>query len=323
MDYKKIYDDLMRSRISIKEKRNREKKSGIYFERHHIVPISLNGDKSYAINSPNIVLLTAREHYLAHRMLWLIYRTREMGFAFHKMVFSTSPLQERRFDSRSYEAAKNAFSECQRGKNNPMWGRESSMKGKVPTSKGKKLEPRPYLTGDNNPSRREEVREKISKALKGKKKPPIKIKHREELSERSKGENNPMFGKFKSHFTDLKIFEYSSIDGVFIREWRNVTEASDFYKIDRRKIYNSVIGKSQSCNKSIWLYDFMGGKINLSDYLKLIKKVIEINGEGKILNSWESSSLACKDIGISPSLLSQIVNNKRIHKGRIFKFLEQ
>jgi len=72
MDYKKIYDDLVRSRISMKENRKADKKIGTYFERHHIVPISLGGDKSYAINSPNIVLLTAREHYLAHRMLWLI-----------------------------------------------------------------------------------------------------------------------------------------------------------------------------------------------------------------------------------------------------------
>lgn len=183
MDYKKIYDDLVRSRISMKENRKANKKIGTYFERHHIVPISLGGDKSYAINSPNIVLLTAREHYLAHRMLWLIYRTREMGFAFHKMVFSTSPLQERRFDSRSYEAAKNAFSECQRGENNPMWGKVSSMRGKVPASKGKKLEPRPYLTGDNNPSRREEVRAKISKANKGKPKP--------------KGEDNSAFAGYK------------------------------------------------------------------------------------------------------------------------------
>ena len=245
-----------------------------------------------------------------------------MGFAFHKMVFSTSPLQERRFDSRSYEAAKNAFSECQKGENNPMWGKVSPMKGKVSGSKGKKLESRPYLTGDNNPSRREEVRAKLSKALKGKNKSPMKIKCREELSEKTKGENNPMFGKFKSHFTDLKIFEYSSIDGVFIREWGNVIEASDFYGIDRRKIYNSVIGKSQSCNKSIWLPDFEGEKINISDYLNLMKKVIEINGEGKTLNSWESLNLACKDIGISPSLFSQIINKKGLHKGRIFKFLK-
>ena len=183
MDYKKIYDSLMTSRMAMKDERKIEKKKGSYFERHHIIPISLGGNKSYAIGSDNIVLLTAREHYLAHRMLWLIYKTREMGFAFHKMVFSSSPLQKRRFDSRAYEAAKKALSECQRGVNNPMYGRVSSFKGKIHPSKGKKLGPRPYLVGDNNPSRRKEVREKISLSQKGKTK--------------ARGEKCGVFGGYK------------------------------------------------------------------------------------------------------------------------------
>jgi hypothetical protein len=158
----------MEARLSIKEERIKQKKSGEYFERHHITPLSMGGNKSYGLRSDNIVLLTAREHYLAHRMLWLIYRTRKMGFAFHKMVFSSSPLQKRRFDSRAYDAAKTAISECQRGENNPMYGKESPMKGKPNISKGKKLAPRPYQLGENNPSKKQEVRQKISQKLAGK-----------------------------------------------------------------------------------------------------------------------------------------------------------
>ena len=158
----------MESRMSIKHDRIKQKREGSYFERHHIMPISMGGIKSYSLGSDNIVLLTAREHYIAHRMLWLIYKTREMGFAFHKMVFSESPLQKRRFDSRAHEAAKKALSECQRGINNPMYGRESPMKGKPCVNKGKKLGARPYQIGENNPSCRKEVREKISLSQKGK-----------------------------------------------------------------------------------------------------------------------------------------------------------
>jgi len=183
MNYSKIYDQLMKDRLHLKPARILEKKEGIYFERHHILPLSLGGDKSYALGSDNIVLLTAREHYLAHRMLWLIYRTREMGFAFHKMVFSSSPLQKRRFDAKAYEAAKIALSECQRGENNPMFGKTSWMKGKEPSTKGKKLAPRPYQIGDNNPSKREDVRKKISEANKGMSQP--------------KGEKNSGFGGYK------------------------------------------------------------------------------------------------------------------------------
>jgi hypothetical protein len=168
MDYQKVYNSLMSSRLAMKDGRKKSKKTGSYFERHHITPLSLGGNRSYAIGSDNIVLLTAREHYIAHRLLWLIYRTREMGFAFHKMVFSQSPLQERRFDSRAYEAARIALSQCQKGENNPMWGKKTWKEGMVHPSKGKKLAPRPHLAGENNPSKSKEAREKISKALTGK-----------------------------------------------------------------------------------------------------------------------------------------------------------
>jgi len=154
MNYLKIYNNLMKTMVDIKQERKALKKKGSYFERHHITPLSMGGDKSYAIGSDNIVLLTAREHYIAHRLLWLIYRTREMGFAFHKMVFSESPLQERRFDSRSYEAAKLALSQCQRGENNPMWGKEPWQKGK-PLSEERKENQRKKMKGrydgDKNP----------------------------------------------------------------------------------------------------------------------------------------------------------------------------
>jgi hypothetical protein len=168
MDYLRIYKDLMESRLSIKAERKKSKEGGTYFERHHIIPISLGGDRSYAIGSGNIALLTAREHYIAHRLLWLIYGNREMGFGFHRMLFSKSPLQERRFDSRAYEAARVALSECQRGENNPMFGKIPWQKGKPSINRGRKLNKRPHLVGENNPSKSDESRKKISKALLGK-----------------------------------------------------------------------------------------------------------------------------------------------------------
>jgi hypothetical protein len=57
MDYKRIYDDLMETRLSAKKERIKQKKQGSYFERHHIIPLSMGGNKSYALSSDNIVLL--------------------------------------------------------------------------------------------------------------------------------------------------------------------------------------------------------------------------------------------------------------------------
>jgi hypothetical protein len=61
MDYLEHYKKLIESRLKL----NRTKKDGVYYEKHHIVPKSLGGS-----NSPrNLILLTAKEHYIAHLLL--------------------------------------------------------------------------------------------------------------------------------------------------------------------------------------------------------------------------------------------------------------
>jgi len=216
MDYLRIYNKLMETTVAIKQERKALKKKGSYFERHHITPLSMGGDKSYAIGSDNIVLLTAREHYIAHRLLWLIYRTRETGFAFHKMVFSTSPLQERRFDSRAYEAAKLALSQCQRGENNPMWGRISPLRGRIVTEEQRKAQSEKMkgrMVGDLNPSKSKEAREKISKALSG------------QIREKTRGSKNINYGGKKV------LIDNGIIVGTFER-------LEDMLKIVHTSIYN-------------------------------------------------------------------------------------
>lgn len=75
MDYKKIYEDLILSR------KNRIVEDGVYYEKHHIVMRSMGG----LDNPDNIVPLLAREHFIAHRLLWLIHRNRQTAFAFRMM----------------------------------------------------------------------------------------------------------------------------------------------------------------------------------------------------------------------------------------------
>jgi len=61
MEYKKIYDQI------IEKAKNRSLEG--YKEQHHILPKSLGGDNS----SDNLVYLTAKEHFLCHRLLCEIY----------------------------------------------------------------------------------------------------------------------------------------------------------------------------------------------------------------------------------------------------------
>ena len=88
MDYNKIYNDLMFSRLLLKSKRIKEKQNGGYFEGHHIIPKCKGGTgtSTRPKNNPNIVLLTAREHFLSHWLLWRVYGDRQTSLAFHKML---------------------------------------------------------------------------------------------------------------------------------------------------------------------------------------------------------------------------------------------
>lgn len=65
MNYNNIYVNLIASRRNMK----RFKGDGTYYENHHIIPRCMNGSDEPS----NFVLLTAREHFIAHKLLTKIY----------------------------------------------------------------------------------------------------------------------------------------------------------------------------------------------------------------------------------------------------------
>lgn len=85
MNYEKIYNDI----ISKAKAEDRKKiKGGIYYEAHHIIPKCMGGDgKVSDRRHPNIILLTAKEHYIAHRLLALIYpNNQQLQYAIWMMI---------------------------------------------------------------------------------------------------------------------------------------------------------------------------------------------------------------------------------------------
>jgi hypothetical protein len=121
-----IYNRLCESRKGL----NRKKGDGNYYELHHIVPRWMGGKD----DADNLVLLTAREHYLAHYLLFLHYRDRSSAAAFHIMNESCN---SNNVDSKKYAEV-----------------REWQSKN---------------LRGENNPAKRPEARQKISNAVSGEK----------------------------------------------------------------------------------------------------------------------------------------------------------
>lgn len=65
-----------------------------YTEKHHVIPVSLGG-------TDDIVILTAREHYICHRLLIRMVKTpkakKSMGWALHMMLHQANPYHDRYF----------------------------------------------------------------------------------------------------------------------------------------------------------------------------------------------------------------------------------
>ena len=100
MDYNKLYSKFIESR---------PQPIG-YFEEHHILPISLGGD-----NKPeNLINLTAREHFIAHRILAKCFtgsKKRDMIYALNmfRNFNNKKDYQKYQITSRTYEYIKKEY----------------------------------------------------------------------------------------------------------------------------------------------------------------------------------------------------------------------
>lgn len=88
MNYQKIYNQLI-DRAKIRNLK------GVYFERHHIIPRAHGGNNK----KENLVKLTAREHLLAHLLLWKIHKDSSMACA----VWFMAHTRGIRINSHTYE----------------------------------------------------------------------------------------------------------------------------------------------------------------------------------------------------------------------------
>lgn len=187
MNYRKLYMRII-SHAKLEQKQGlrpssywtKYKFSNQCFEFHHILPKSLF--PNWVKRKSNIVPLTPREHYVCHLILQKIYSGREMVFAFWSICNCNKLIK---INSHIYEKAKVNMINCKKGKgtwNGKHHTEESklkisnSKKGSIPWNKGisrteefkNKLKiPHPWSNGDNNPSKRLDVRKKISESKMG------------------------------------------------------------------------------------------------------------------------------------------------------------
>lgn len=133
MDYKRIYDALM------KNAKDREIEG--YTESHHIIPRCMGGCNS----KDNLVRLTAREHYVAHALLYKHYRSTKLAHAWFCMMRCDSN-QQRFFTAKQYECARLAHSsvlkESMKGSGNKFYGRKHTEETKRKIGESNKGESR-------------------------------------------------------------------------------------------------------------------------------------------------------------------------------------
>lgn len=111
--YTKWYYDIV---TYAKLQLGRTKNNG-YFENHHIIPRSMGGTN----NKDNMVMLTAREHFICHMLLTKMTDNNGMRIAFGMMLNWSKKYKPNA--SKIYEYGKKCSSEAKRGINNPMFGK--------------------------------------------------------------------------------------------------------------------------------------------------------------------------------------------------------
>lgn len=182
----------------------------VYYESHHVVPRSLGGSDE----SANRVLLTAREHFIAHRLLYRLYPGRATATAFALMVNT-----QNRGHSKAYETARQQMSEGMRG--------------------------------EMNVAKRPEVRKKLVEnnvcTHRGKR----RYEHSELMHEKGlwAGEKNPGYGRSDEQRGALNACAVAVIGThpqLGVRHFATLTEAGAFLGVTYQAIYQANKKKQRS-----------------------------------------------------------------------------
>jgi hypothetical protein len=152
-----------------------------YIEKHHIFPTSIFG------KNKSLVKLTAKEHYIAHKLLYKIYELRngvnskntlKMAKAFCWMATR----DDVKFNSRRYAYCKKMASLSMIGDNNP-----SRKDGAFTKEHRKKLSQPGETHGMYGKKHTEEVKQKLRELAKNQIRLPVTDETRKKLSDSLKG----------------------------------------------------------------------------------------------------------------------------------------
>lgn len=162
MNYNKLYHRFIESKRYREFNVNENREQG--FDLHHILPKSIGGSNKKS----NLVKLTYREHYMAHRMLAKMYKGAKkikMSFALYSLRhFRNRHRQATGLTARQYEYCRNQYLEMTKTKNWKSWRKEATKKSWTPERRARQSEhmKKKWKTGAQDYLRSEEYRKRQS-----------------------------------------------------------------------------------------------------------------------------------------------------------------
>jgi hypothetical protein len=204
MNYQKIYNQII--------ERAQNRKLDGYKERHHIIPKCLGGDN----DKLNLIDLTAREHFLCHKLLCEIYpKNDKLLYALFLMTIGKQKTKDKHYiiNSRLYERLKKEFSQMLTGKKHSEETKQKISK----SNKGKKYseEAKKNMSEGRKGHKmyNDEWKLKIKEALTG-------IKRSDEFKQKqSKARKN------KPSKSKKPVLQYDK-QGNFLKEYPSAIEAA-------------------------------------------------------------------------------------------------
>lgn len=221
MNYQRIYDQI----VDRAKKESRKKGQGDYYERHHIVPRCLGGSDS----RDNLVLLTAKEHYIVHRLLVEVQTVGSMEYYKMLNAFSFFAAKSKKhgrvqISARYYQEIKTLLADRRKGV-----PRSEEVKAKIRKTKAdnprivteeERLLQSKRMTGQGNPmygkTHTKEVRETLRNLKLGTKNPKLseinKAKKGKELSYTKRVSQWDLQGNMVAEY--ISISEAKRITGI-------------------------------------------------------------------------------------------------------------
>jgi hypothetical protein len=299
MNYQKNYEDY----INYVKTLNRSKSKDVYYEEHHILPKCIGGNN----NKENLILLTPREHFLAHYLLSKIYNDTKIKKSFYLL----SNVNNRIISSQYYKNIKRKISMQSTGCNN------TASKKVICVETGEIFN---TITDANRKYKTTKVGDCCNKtrATAGGFHWDFYIENKEyNLIDYAIGGYEAVKQKLSKKIICVETSE------VF----ESITEASDKTKTRLSSISMCLNKKLNSANNLHWDFFFNDKEYNLKDYITEIKRGGNSTFPKKVIcvetgEIFDSVRKAAKDKGLkSLSSLINAINRNKISCGFHWRYL--